>query len=57
VFIKFTRGSRKHRIGRAHAKYVLDNGSNGDSGDGISRREARLDHVMPTQYRTGGRSE
>jgi len=24
VYIKFTRGSRKHRIGRAHAKYVIE---------------------------------
>jgi hypothetical protein len=24
VHIRFTRGSRKHRIGRAHAKYVIE---------------------------------
>jgi hypothetical protein len=25
VYIRFTRGSRKHRIGRAHARFVLEN--------------------------------
>jgi hypothetical protein len=24
LFIKFTRGSRKHRIGKAHATYVIE---------------------------------
>jgi hypothetical protein len=81
VYIKFTRGSRKHRIGRAHAKYVLETveptvipaTASADERIvwiGPDDRGVELEivavalpeywlviHVMPTQYRTGGRSE